>query len=363
MLNRRWLGPLLSVILMVGVGAALFVSIRNALLDQQKITVSGLIGSEKEEFFRDERVQRALERLGIVVRFEKAGSREISQKLGAEAYDFGFPAGVPAAEKIRKDWKLNSQGYDVFFTPMTVATWRPIAELLSSNGVARQVDGAYQLDMARFLNLVTEGKRWNQLKNNRAFDVSRSILINSTDITRSNSAAMYLALASYVANGETVVQNRAQADALLPLLTDLFSKQGLTSYSSEEPFEDYLVMGMGKAPLVMIYESQFLAEAARADGNIRPEMVLMYPDPGIYTKHVLVPLTENGRRLGEALTTDEELRRLAVEYGFRNTEVAYFREFVAQHGLNAPLEILDVAEPPTFDILEYMIQSIQNNTQ
>jgi len=90
-LNRRWLGPLLSVILMVGVGAALFVSVRNALLDQQKITVSGLIGSEKEEFFRDERVQRALERLGIVVRFEKAGSREISQKLGAEAYDFGLP--------------------------------------------------------------------------------------------------------------------------------------------------------------------------------------------------------------------------------------------------------------------------------
>lgn len=107
-MNRRWLGPLLSVILIVGVGAALFVSIRNTLLNQQKITVSGLIGSEKEEFFRDERVQRALDRLGIEVRFEKAGSREIAQKLSNDAYDFGFPAGAPAAEKIRKDWNLST---------------------------------------------------------------------------------------------------------------------------------------------------------------------------------------------------------------------------------------------------------------
>jgi hypothetical protein len=122
-------------------------------------------------------------------------------------------------------------------------------------------------------------------------------------------------------------------------------------------------MGMGKAPMVMIYEAQFLAEAARTGGNIRPEMVLLYPDPDIYTKHVLIPLTENGKRLGEALTTDPELRRLAVEYGFRNTEVAYFKEFVSQHGLDAPETILNVADTPTFDVLEYMIQSIQTSSQ
>lgn len=207
------------------------------------------------------------------------------------------------------------------------------------------------------------GDRSLKFRNNQVFDASRSILINSTDITRSNSAAMYLALASYVANGESVVQSRAQADMILPLMTDLFVKQGMTGYSSEEPFEDYLVMGMGKAPLVMIYESQFLAEAARPGGNIRPEMTLMYPDPGIYTKHILVPLTENGKRLGEALTTDAELHRLAVEHGLRNTEVAYFREFVAKHGLNAPADILNVADTPTFDLLEYMIQSIQNSAR
>jgi hypothetical protein len=356
--NKRWLGPLLSIILIIGVGAAIFVSVRGTMLARQKVVVRGLIGSEKEEFFRDERVIRALDRLGIQVDFEKAGSREMAEKLHNAAYDFGFPAGTPAAEKIRKDWKISSPGYDVFFTPMAIASWKPIADLLATNGVARTANGFYTLDMAAFLELVAENKRWNELSGNTAFDASRSILINSTDVTRSNSAAMYLALASYVSNNDSVVQNTVQTNAVLPLMTMLFAKQGMTGYSSEEPFEDYLAMGMGKAPLVMIYEAQYLAEAVRPNGNIRPEMTLIYPDPGIYTKHVLIPLTDNGKKLGEALVTDEELRKLAVEHGLRNNEVAYFNEFVKQHGLQVPDTILNVADTPTFEILEQMIQSI-----
>lgn len=357
-MNRRWLGPLLSIILIIGVGAAIFVSVRGAMLARQKVIVSGLIGSEKEEYFRDERVIRALDRLGIQVDFEKAGSREMAQKLHNAAYDFGFPAGMPAAEKIRKDWKVGNPGYDAFFTPMAIASWKPIADLLVTNGIASPANGYYTLDMAAFLKLVADNKRWNELAGNTVFDASRSVLINSTDLTRSNSAAMYLALASYVSNNNSVVQDQAQAGAVLPLMTTLFAKQGMTGYSSEEPFEDYLAMGMGKAPLVMIYEAQYLSEAVQPNSNIRPEMTLIYPDPGIYTKHVLVPLTENGKKLGEALVNDEELRKLAVEHGLRNSDVTVFNEFVAQHGLKVPDTILNIADTPTFDVLEQMIESI-----
>lgn len=357
-MNRRWLGPLLSLVLIAGVVVAIFFSARGVLQERQMVTVTGLIGSEKEEYFRDERVIAALRRLGLAVKFEKAGSREMAQKLNNESYDFGFPAGVPAAEKIRQDWKISSPGYDVFFTPMAIASWQPIADLLVANHVARLENGVYTLDMAAFLQLAENGTRWNELANNTTFDASRSILINSTDITRSNSAAMYLSLASYVANDNNVVTSQAEANAVLPLMTELFSKQGLTGYSSEEPFEDYLSMGMGKAPLVMIYESQFLAEAAGEGGNIRPDMVLMYPDPALFTKHVLVPLTENGARLGEALQNDAELRQLAVEYGLRNSDTQAFVQFLANHNLSAPENFVNVADVPTFDTLEAMITAI-----
>lgn len=357
-MSRRWLGPLLSIMLIAGVAAAIFFSVRGVLQERQTVVVRGLIGSEKEDYFRDERVIAALERLGLRVEFEKAGSREMAQRLQNETYDFGFPAGIPAAEKIRQDWKIGSQGYDIFFTPMAVASWRPIADLLVANNVAHLQDGVYTLDVAAFLQLVAEDRRWNELANNTTFDAGRSILINSTDITRSNSAAMYLALTTYVANGDNVVASGAEREQVLPLVADLFTKQGLTGYSSEEPFEDYLAMGMGKAPLVMIYESQFLAEAAAPDGNIRPEMVLMYPDPTLFTKHVLVPLTDAGRRLGEALQSDAELSQLAVEHGLRNSETQAFSDFLQRHGLSAPQTFVNVADVPTYDMLEMMITAI-----
>jgi hypothetical protein len=42
--------------------------------------------------------------------------------------------------------------------------------------------------------------RWNELKDNAAFQAGKSVLINSTDVRKSNRAAMYLALASYIVN-------------------------------------------------------------------------------------------------------------------------------------------------------------------
>ena len=75
--------------------------------------------------------------------------------------------------------------------------------------------------------------------------------------------------------------------------------------SSATPFEDYLTKDMGDSPSVMIYEAQFLAQAAQ--GGIRPNMVLFYPEPTIFTQHTLLAMSANGKRLGEVLTPDPDL--------------------------------------------------------
>jgi len=118
-------------------------------------------------------------------------------------------------------------------------------------------------------------------------------------------------------------------------------------------------MGMGKAPLVMVYESQFISRTAKTDGSITADMVLMYPEPTIFTKHILVPLNENGNKLGELLSTDPELQRLAIEFGFRSNDVVYFREFVERNQLTIPQNLVNVVEPPSYEILEGMIQTIE----
>jgi len=359
---KRILGPVLSLLLLAGVGVAIYFSVSEQALNRGLVQVTGLIGSEKQDFFDDSRVVDRLRELGLQVQYRKAGSREIATTFDLSQYDFVFPSGLPAAEKIRQDHP-GGRAYNPFFSPMAVASWTPIAELLAANGLAEKRDGHYMLDMRAFLSAFHDGKRWQDLHDNQAFPVSKSLLVSSTDIRKSNSAAMYLALASYVLNGDTVVQNEQQLEVVLPLVTELFLRQGFLQYSSAGPFEDYLVMGMGKAPLVMIYEQQFIQRAALADGSIRPDMVLMYPRPSLFTKHVLIGLTEGGNRLGEALETDPQLRRLAVEHGLRTADVGYFREFVRKHAIPVADDLVDVIEPPSYEMIEAMIKRIEQKYQ
>jgi len=358
---KRLLGPLLLGVLVIGVGAAIFLSANQQFALRQVITVNGLIGSEKEPFFKDQRVIDALRKGGIVVTFDKAGSRTIATTPDLSKYDFVFPSGVPAATKLRQDHKT-AKTYDEFFTPMAVASWKSIASILEANGLAKNQGGYYTLDMAAYLQMVADNKRWSDLKNNADYNVNKSVLITSTDVRQSNSAAMYLALASYVANGNNVIQSDADVQKILPTVEPLFLKQGFTEYSSEVPFQDYLTMGVGKAPMVMIYEAQYIAQAAIQNG-ITSDMVLMYPEPTIYSKHILVALTSNGQKLGELLQNDPDLQRLAVENGFRNNNVDLFNLVKKDRNLTLPDALVNVIDPPSYEILEKTIQQIEQKYQ
>lgn len=361
---KRFVGFVLTLALAGGVGFAIFLSLR----EQQVVTVTGLIGSEKEAFFLDERVIERLRREhGLEVNFEQVGSRRIATEGGARGsvanYDFGFPAGIPAAEKIRRDYDVLSS-HRVFFTPMTIASWRPVVDVLEANDIVRERGGYYAIvDMRGLLELMQQEVRWQDLPNNNTFAVGRQVLIKSTNIASSNSAAMYLALASYLINDDRVVQDDTQVRAVVPVVEQFFLNQGFLPGSSATPFEDYLIKGMGNSPLVMMYESQFLYQASLADGSIREDMMLLYPEPTIFTQHVLLAMTEAGQRLGEALSSDEELQRLAIENGYRSNDVAFigdFETFVNRHNLDGiPTNLVEVIDPPTYEIIEQMIQRIE----
>jgi hypothetical protein len=358
--GRRYLAIALAVLLAAGIALGIFIAAGGR--EKHVVTLSGVSGSEKLPFFQDSRVVKRLRELGFDARVEPAGSREIATKFDLTKYDFAFPAGVPAAQQIKLRFKTLPQ-YSVFYTPLVIATFRPIVDILVANGVATVANGVVKLDVAKYLDLVRAKRHWTQLARSSAYPVDRSVIITSTDVRTSNSAAMYLSLASYVANDDNPVESRAQASKVLPLMTQLFLAQGFVSSTSEQPFDDYLSIGIGKSPMVMIYEAQFIARAASRDGTIRPDMVLMYPTPTILSKHTFVPLTQAGDRLGKALLTDPKLRELEVEYGFRTSKPAAFRQFTRTHGVKVMPTIINAVDPPSFEILEYMIKRIERAYQ
>ena len=356
MAPRRLAAIGLAVVLIIGVGFGIVTSIHTGP-SVATVSVSGLIGSEKLPFFQDQRVVDALKAGGFIVNVKTAGSRQIAQ-ADLSKVDFAFPAGIPAGTKIKND-HAGSTAYQPFYTPMAVASWKPIANLLISAGVAHQRTGYVALDMDDFMKSTQKGTRWTDLPGNTDYAVNKSVLVTSTDPRTSNSAAMYLALASYAANGDNIVQSDADVATVMPTVSPLFLKQGFVQSSTEEPFDDYLVQGMGKSPMVMIYESQYVARAAANDGSITSNMELMYPEPTIFSKHTFVALDDNARRLGDFLTNDPGIRKLITEFGFRTSDTAGFGKFVADKGISVPDSFVNVIDPPTYEILEKMITQLE----
>lgn len=366
---KRVLGPALAAALAVGVATAVYISAGRKSEQQAAsnaaaaiVDIKGMIGSEKESFFLDPRVAGILlSKHALRVKVEKVGSREIATR-DFKGYDFGFPAGAPASMALQSKAKAR-QTYPTFFTPIAIASWKALLPALETEGIVKRSDGAYYIvDMKRLLTLIQDGTRWRELKSNTAYPTGKSVLISTTDVRKSNSAAMFLALASYIANDNNVVDDAQQAAKVLPLVTPLFLRQGLQEASSSGPFEDYTTMGMGKAPLVLIYESQFLEyQSRRAQPNA--DMVLLYPQPTIYTKHTLVPFTDAGHRLGNALASDPQLQKLAAQYGYRTASTEHFAAFLKEKNLSAPAVLLDVIDPPSFETLERMIGVIEQKFQ
>lgn len=371
---RKLLAPTLALLLLGGVAGGIWYS-NSRVVDERtaqqtakleaarQVSVRGLIGSEKEAYFADPRVVKALAAQGITVSVEKAGSRAIAARYDASKYDFGFPSGAPAAAQLKAQAKAAAV-FTPFYTPMVFASWRPIAEILVANGIAeRQGDVYYVVDLPALMALVDKGTRWRELKKSEAFATSKAVLVNSTDVRTSNSAAMYLALASYLANKQQIVQSQEDVDRVLPVVAPLFLRQGFQEQSSAGPFEDYLALGMGKAPLLMAYESQliefWLKHPDKFKSNDAGGMVVMYPKPTVYSKHVLVPYTPAGVRLGTVLENDPVLRALAHEYGYRTGGEQRGPELWAQRGIAVPEVLVDVIDPPSYEWLERMTVAIE----
>src|SRR5689334_8149312 len=184
---QRFVGPVVAVVLLAAVGGGVWYSnshlrqesVANARIQAeaaQALTVNGLIGSEKEAFFADPAVQAALSRYHITLTVEKAGSRAIAHKFEPAKYDFGFPSGAPAAAELKSVAKA-PETYSPFYTPIVIASWRPIALILKANHIVEERDGIYYIvDLPALLNLIKEHKRWKELQDSAAFATNKAVL-------------------------------------------------------------------------------------------------------------------------------------------------------------------------------------------
>ncbi len=324
--------------------------------------LSGLIAVDVEPYFQDPRVQKLLADNGFKLNLTRVGSRDMAARVvPGQTPDFFYASGVVAANQISdaaKKANLAATLYSPIYTPMVIASWAPIAQILATNGMAKEASaGVWSLDLQKLTQTMLDKKRWKDLKGSQAYDVGKSVLVSTTDVRKSNSAAMYLALTSFAVNGGDVVTDRDTAQKTARAVAGLFKRQGYQENYVNGNFDDYVSIGIGKTPMAWIYENQ-IVNYAMAKKGLGPGMVLLYPQPTLFNKVVFVASSERAKKLGELLSTQPELQRLAVEFGFRIADAAHFVQSAKAAGLAVEERITQVIDPPSFEIMAEMIDVI-----
>lgn len=362
---------LITLLLLAAFGGALYYALqgqKQAQLTQQEtravaeaVALDGLIAVDVEPYFKDPRVQKLLAAHRLPVKVARVGSRDMAARMVAGAApDFLFPSGVVAANQIvdaARKAHIAATQVSPFHTPLVIASWEPIARILVANGLATQRGPkVYGVDMARLTAAMLAKKRWKDLQGSAAYDVARSVLVSTTDVRRSNSAAMYLALTGYALQGD-MITDRATAQQVAARLAGLFKRQGYQENYVNGNFDDYVAIGIGKTPMAFIYEHQLVSHALARQG-VGADMVLLYPQPTIINKVVFVATGERARALGDLLGSNAELQGIAVEYGFRIADVGRFVQAVKPTGLAVEPRLTQVVDPPSFEIMAEMIDVV-----
>ncbi|MEV4226925.1 substrate-binding domain-containing protein [Streptomyces bobili] len=341
---RRIAGIVLAVLLIGGVVAAVVAGRDNEETGTATKTVRMVIGSEKAEFFADPDVVKALAAKGYTVKAETSGSWAM-EGLDLKGFDLAFPSSQAPVAELAAKYKVTGTLPRPFYSPLVVVAHRGAAEVLAGNGLAT-LDGKSRgtLDMAAYLDAAGDDRTWQQLKGAAVYgELTGTLYISSTDAETSNSGALYLAAASYVANGGKVVASDAEVEKATPLLRKLVSVQGAQQSSTDAAFRDF-VSGAGN-PLVLVYESQV---AALLDEQANPgDLVVLYPDTTVNSDHTVVPLTEQGKALAELLGSDPGLRKLAVRHGFRpQGDLAEFAAATASRTAYLKQQLTGVRQAP-----------------
>lgn len=327
-----------------------------------KSKVRLLTGSAKFGFLQDPELAQLLSDNGLELTLTKSGAfaQDVTK---ASDFDAVWPAGAAAAADFSKAWKAPST-YPVFSTPLAVASWQRLMPVLQANGLAKATGAAHgDLYLDKALPLMLAGKRWNQLRDNDVFAVNRGFLVSTPDVRKSTTGGLYVSMLAYLLNNSEAPADIPSAQDLADELSPLITRQGFQESTLAGPFEDYLGQGMGKAPLVLIYESQFV-EAKRA-GKLRDAHVLLYPQPGLVLKHIVVARTDAGKKLGRILAEDPKAQAIAAKYGFRTNSPAVFSAAMAELKLDAPelLNIADAPSTPVFDAINKTLAAKLEGTQ
>lgn len=309
--------------------------------------VTVLTGSVKVPYLNDSRITALLKSQCLAVKTEKSGVLA-DDLVKVKSMDAAWPVGANMAESYAR---LNGTQIPVATTVMGIASWQKIADLLTSNGFARKEDTHYVVSLPKFLPELIKGTKWSELKDNKELPLDKAMVLSMPNIRASQTTLQAMLQFSYVLNNNKMVDKPDVAAKLANELFPLFTRQGFQENTLAGPFEDYVASpSVGKIPLVLAYESQFIE--ALSFKSLAGRHTFLYLEPAMTIKHTWVGYSPKGIKLGEFLSTNLEAQKIAAEYGMRTTRPAVFDEYLKKLGRSSAYLDSQVDLPPEAVIQE-----------
>ena len=326
----------------------------NKNIDSNLTTIYVATGGGKEDFLKDEEVQKIFrEKYKINVVFDTwSNGKTVTKPLIRESINLGnekiinsikngsnvtintsdvtkYDALFTSDQRFYDYYKLQpnkengeSDRYTVLEggltlnTPIVVYSWKKVVNCLIKENIVTEIDGVYYItDMEKLMNYILNGKKWKDIGLDELYG---NINISSTDpVSSSPGATYYGLLLSILSEGEI---NDENLEKNLSKLKEFYKKSGYMNNTPADLFERYLKTGMGGEPMIVDYEKSIIdfANSNEAGFNqVKDEIVILYPKPTIWNSHCLAIFSENGKKLYEAIN-DSRISQIAWEkYGFR----------------------------------------------
>ena len=344
----------LAVLLAVITGAAFYAFSGGA---KEETEITGYVGGEKIGLLEDEEVIRLMEKkYGLRMDYAKAGSMDMVT-ADHSGRDFLFPSSQTALELYEKMYGKPVKSEIVLNTPIVLYTRKTVADALEAGGIVTKEDGVSYVDMERLTECVETGVTWEELGLPQLYG---SVTVGTTDPNESNSGNMFAGLLANVICGG--VADSSNIGPALPRLRAIFQKLGYMETSSSDLFDQFLKTGMGAKPLIAGYENQLLEFAVQNPADwkqVKGDIVMLYPNPTVWSAHVFIALDENGA-LGIDALTDEEVQELAWKsHGFR-TGVYGTSMDAAGFGVDGVAEdITRIAPMPDVDVMQQIMEYLE----
>lgn len=302
------------ILLLVAGGAVLYSMFSSSQPDP--VAITGYLGGEKSGLYSSPVFQEYIdEEYGLSMDYRVVGSFNMVQG-DTSGQNYLFPSSQLALELYEQLHGSPVEDDIVFNTPIVLYSRQIVVDALKNEGLVTEADGVNYIDMQKLANLIVQQTSWADLGLPQLYG---NILVDTTDPNESNSGNMFLGVLANALNGNQTV-NMSNVSNVEDDIRQIYQAIGYMQTSSSDMFSQFLRQGVGAYPLIAGYESQLLEfSKLQTDtyNQVKDDIVILYPEPTVWSSHVFIALDE-AAEVGLDALLDPNVQKMAWEnHGFR----------------------------------------------